>query len=484
MFAKGPLLTAQQGSSGTFVHFLREIGLENFLKEYPLAQLVEWGWLIPFRRVVFPSEYFDSWPAFPNFGARSTEKYGEYALLWDSTWFIKDDNAHLWFLHPAFHPGDATEQLFESNASAVSLPPVPDEILHSGGAIKPYVDYFFRWQAFALVDVIQIADSIGPILNTPDVEERAQRVVQHAKFLVDRFTQPADVLNDPRGWAGLATLMTWMAHYRSYREAMWFLKHDSPNQHDLLKKGAVLLAKHLGVTGEILEEEIRSRLLVLAQDWRSAMHRRSRWVEDAWPCLQKDILIAMEWLCILSDQPLEHYLELWQYTHRGQDSWAELPAVLPDGYFEDRGKFLSIAPIYLKKFTAAPAAFKFQDELDLRNTVDAIRRTNSSFWGLLGAFRQLHDDLTTKHSAKNEIDFRARHPLDSYAIVAFRAETCLREKLDQLGKLDSIIGKKQALPRYVRDLAQIAGLSGAARGYFDRQVVPLTELHKTRRGVK
>lgn len=477
------MLTIREGSDGTFVDLLHELGLKEFLQIYPVAKLIEWRWLVPFRRLIFPKAYLDLWEPYIEGVTPKPLQYGEYELLWYPSWTIKNENEPLWFLHPFFRLGEKSEQLLQSLATVELLPAVPAEIHNAGGAIKPYVDYFFRWQAFALVDVIQFADSIGPILNTPDVEERAQRVVQHAQFLVDRFTQPVDVLNDSRGWAGFATLMTWMAHYRSYREAMWFLAYDSPNQHDLLKNGAALLAKHLGVTSEILEEEIKSKLLVLAQNWRCAMHRRSRWIEDAWPCLQKDIQMAMEWLCILSGQPLEHYLELWQHTHRCQDSWAELHTVLPDGYFDDRGKFLSIAPIYLKKFVAARAAFKFQDELDLRNTVDAIRRTNSSFWSLLGAFRRLHDELTTKHGTKNEIDFRARHPLDSYAIVAVRAETCLREKLKQLGKLDSIIGKKQALPRYVRDLALIAGLSGEARGYFDRQVVPLTELHKTRRGV-
>ena len=144
MFARGPLLTVQQGSSGTFVRFLHEIGLEEFLKQYPVSQLIEWGWLIPYRRVIFPAEYFENWRNFPYFGEQSSREYENYGLLWDATWEIDDDSEHLWFLHPTFRPGDETEQLLQANAVSIPLPAIPGEFHHSNGvAIKPYVDYFF-----------------------------------------------------------------------------------------------------------------------------------------------------------------------------------------------------------------------------------------------------------------------------------------------------------------------------------------------------
>ncbi len=186
----------------------------------------------------------------------------------------------------------------------------------------------------------------------------------------------------------------------------------------------------------------------------------------------------MEWLCVLSGNKLDHYLEAWQYAHRGQEEWAELRTVLPYEFFEDRDKFIQTAPIYLKKFPKVSEARKLAAEPDLRKLVDTIRQTNYSFMNLLGAFRQLHKDLSYTPDKKGGLDFREHRPLDSYAVVAFRAETCLRERLEHVGLLESIPVRRRALEGYMRSLSKHSGLSQTAQGWFDKYA-SLAQLHDT-----
>ncbi len=67
MFAQPTLLAAYEDASGPFVKWLVELGLGEFLKQYPLSKLVEWGWVIPQYRVPFPKRFFECWKNYPCF---------------------------------------------------------------------------------------------------------------------------------------------------------------------------------------------------------------------------------------------------------------------------------------------------------------------------------------------------------------------------------------------------------------------------------
>lgn len=481
MYAHGPLLTVLEGHGGTFASWLKEIGLEDFLKQHPIEKLVEWKWLRPLRRIVFPRDFFANWQDFPYTAAGMPPELRDHSLLWGQSWFIDDESEPYWFLNPFFRPGASTDRMLRIHDADSSLPEIPAKFQHSNGTdVAPYVDYFYHWQAFALIDVIQASDCFEPLFNTPDVEAHAQGVVRIAKLVKE--INPADVLDAPTRWSGLAKLMTWISHYRALRDAIWILEERSETNPESRRRGARLLAEHLGITTDTLAEEIKGKLLVLAQSWCWTIQRKNHFAETAWPFLQQDIQMAMEWLCFLSGQPMEHFLNLWTYPHRGQEFWAELRAVLPYGYISDRAKFLSVVPFYLKHFKTAPDRLKLRADEDLRNAVDVIRQTNVSFSSLIGAFKQLHDELSHSSRQKGQIDFRERRPLDSYAVVAFRAETCLREALDHKGLLNSVPRNDQALHGYILRLCALIGLSLPAQEWFRLNHRPLTQLRDGRAG--
>ena len=223
------LLVAHEGKSGSFIKWLEELGLSEFLKRYPLAQLVEWGWIVPRYRVTFPQQFFESWPNYP-FGPQEVpENLSQYDILWDYYWSIDDDSEPLWFLDGLFHPGDRAGELLRQHvySEGTTLPPAPIDHVR-GIPIEPYTDYFYRWQGYALIDVIRQADCIVPIYSTPDVVKRAHGVVRIAERIsADQPNWPKEILTAPR-WTGLATLMTWLDHFRAFREAVFgFSKRDS-----------------------------------------------------------------------------------------------------------------------------------------------------------------------------------------------------------------------------------------------------------------
>src|SRR6266581_9021699 len=350
MFARGPLLVAQQGQDGDFPRWLHDLGLADFLRRYPLRQLVEWGWLVPQHRIIFPDQFLSSWHNFPNLGGGSAPEFRSYSLLWDSTWGIDRGDEPLWFLHPFFNPSDDAGQiLFEEGTASLRNPPPPDITHPNGRKVAPYADYFYHWQGYALVDVVRFADCIEPLLVTPEIERRAAGMVHLAEFAKQH--DPRDVLTIERRWGGLAKPMTWLSHYRTFREALWWYEHQHDGDRSLRRSGAKHLAAHLSISAETLSAAIKDRFLVLAQDWLGANKGSRAWTLHAWPYLQRDVAAAVDWLCHLTGKTFDDFLEEWRYRdYPGHRAWAELHAVLPYEFFSDRRHFLEDAPHYLKSY--------------------------------------------------------------------------------------------------------------------------------------
>ena len=473
MFANGPLLTAQQGREGTFVKWLEDLGLRDFLHRYPLAQLIEWGWLVPQHRVTFPTEYFEAWRNFPECGSSADAGFDAFNLLWSSSWLTEGDNETLWFLHPFFRPNDVAGQLLSEQGKIRHLPQVPEAFVHTNGrTILPYADYFFHWQGYALIDVICAADCIAPILNTPDVQACAQGIVRVAELVKE--TRPQDVLTTPKRWGGLVELMTWLSHYRTFREALFIPESELEKERSMRREGAKQLAAHLGISAEMLAQAIKEKLLVLAQKWRRANERHCVWTLRAYPYLQSDIFVAMEWLCYLSDRMLDYYLDRWQYDTWGQREWAELHKVLEYEFFTDRLYFLNHAPLYLETYnTLLPEAEQLNGDY-FKQLVDKLRINNYPFGSFQGAYRQLHEELSSRVDHKGGLDFRELRPLDYYSLLAIRAEGCLRFAMNQ----DDFLGGAQKLKEYVECLAKRKGLSAAALSRY-KENLKITQLHAT-----
>ena len=486
MFTKSPLLSIQQGKKGSFVSWLETLDLKDLIHRYPLSKLVEWGWLVPQYRIIFPRDYFLTWQNFPECPACLSSDRPNFDIensLWDSTWFIDDDQEPLWFLHPFFRPDDVYGNRLREAVYAITPTPIPDEFNHPylSESIIPYADYYFHWQAYALIDVVRSADCIAPIINTPDFEEQAQGIVRIAARIKEYKTKPSDVLKQLNRWGGIAEIMTWLSHYRAFRDAL----SDNEDQalHD---KGVKLLAEHLGIDAEILEKAIKEKLLILASDWLWANEHYCKWTLRAWPYLQKDIMFALNWLRALNGKKLSFYLDKWKWSDFERHEWAELHKVLPYEFFEDRQYFLRYVPIYNEKIFRG----MLPTDEKLKQLVGDLQATNYPFDSFLNAFRQLHENLVHNPKQKGSLDFRVLRPLDYYSLLAIRAEVCLRYALEKDGSLKenaSLISsgtltkqdKLASLNKYIVGLAKQKNISDHVIKYFVAESNKLTQLRDT-----
>ncbi|AMK78130.1 MULTISPECIES: hypothetical protein [Methylomonas] len=445
MFSKPPLLTVQQGSKGTFVSWLEELGLNEFLKNYSLPKLIEWRWLEPQYRVIFPVDYFLAWRNFPYCPAEiDPEKPGFDAEddLWQSDWRIDNDQETLWFIHPFFRAEHHCYNLLRQNTRVTTL--IPEAFIHPFRHIEiiPYVDYFFHWQAYALIDVIRFADCFPVVLDSPNVEEISRFVIKVSEKHKEQKIKASDILNMPNSWGDFAEPLTWVSHYRLFKDAL--LGHENEF---LLEKGARQLADYLGINEEILEDAIEFKLLKLAQVWLSANKSYCKWTLRAWPYLQKDIRLALEWLYMLNGKSLAHYLDKWDYSSFGEREWSDLVKVLPYHFFEDKQCFLRYIPLYEIYFEGLLPSGKA-----LKQLVDDLQVSNYSFGSFLHAFRLLHESLNYMPEQKGGIDFRNPHPLDYYSLLAIRTESCFYDALNSDSLLSCISDPK--LSSYILELAK------------------------------
>lgn len=476
MSAQPPLLTLRQGSEGPFLRWLEELGLGDFLRRYPPQKLVEWGWLEPQFRYVFPRQYFDNYPT-P--GRGPVPDFDTEDLLWDSTWFINSEEDDLWFLHPFFHPNDNAGETLRKNGTPATEIPIPQPFDHpEEGEVYPYADYFFHWQGYALIDVIRHSDCFYPVFNTPNALKQVElltRFVEHASEW-----DPKKILTTERRWGGFSKPMTWLSHYRSFVRAATPLGGSRSEMFARRRRGAKALAAHLGITAEAVGSGIKNHLLVLAEDWRDANRRAtSGWTKKPFEQLRLDILNAVDWLSYLSDRTTEHYLNEWRHEHLGNSEWAELKEILPFEWFEDRESFLDLSPHYLKTFNSVVNEGERLVEAALVRRLDDIRASNAPFGSFLGAFRSIHDQLVTRHPKETVFDFRDLRPLDGYLLLAIRVEAILRYALEDAGDLTLLRPRDHKLSRFISLLASRRGLSHEALSAFDKAVPMVAGLHDT-----
>ena len=325
------------------------------------------------------------------------------------------------------------------------------------------------------MDAIRFSDCLPDLLNTPDIDARVAsllRIVDHIK----KFESPI-VLRVEKQWDGLAEPMTWISHYRSFRNAVFGLGLEREKIRTIRREGSKALAEHFGISADALAHVIKNRLLVFAQDWLWANERGCTWTIRALPLLQEDIAAATEWLCILSGRPIDDFLIEWRYGHFGEEGWAQLHTILPYEFFAERERFLRDIPHYLAPYNVLSNEMERLEGGRLTSVVDALRVRNYPFNSFLGAFRQLHDELGFRVDGKQTIDFRELRPLDYYSLLAIRAEGSLRYALDKDGSLNGVKAQKHTLTTYIALLAEKRGLSTSAIASFRTLVVSNTRLH-------
>lgn len=466
-----PLMMAYGDGKGDFVDWLKKLGVSDiFLRTYPLSRLVEWGWLRPQYRVVFPEVYFaDGSPKVDEFLREEASKNPALSTLWDSQWFCDGEEDPLWFIHPFFKAESMTGQLLNRNSIKTGLPKVPRPIeMANGQVVSPYADYYFPWQAFALLDVIRAADRFQHfVMDTPDVQFQVESLTRLTKM---PSWDPHEYLDLENHWGGHAEVMTWLAHYAVLKDAVDQREGRHGHSPEMLRRGAKALAAHLGFDANRLQGLVKDRLLVLAQCWKRGAEQRKPLSIDAYPYLQNEIYLAVHWLCMLTGNTLDHYFGLWRYPTLGQRAWAELHSVLPFEYYGIRDKFLKLAPFYLKQFNERLDGRYRLDGDRLVVAVDALRAKSRHFNVFMGAFKKLHDELGGDRKPTDAIDFRERQPLDYYLLLAIKAEICFREVLQGIGELNKISADHHGLHRYLKELGRGVGLDNEALAFFDKEV--------------
>jgi len=471
-----PLMMAYGDGKGDFVDWLKKLGVSDiFLRTYPLSKLVEWGWLRPQYRVVFPEIYFSD-------GSRKADellreeasKNLALSELWESQWFCDSEKDPMWFIHPFFNAESTAGQLLNQNSIKTGLPEVPRPVeMANGQFVSPYADYYFPWQAFALLDVIRAADRFQHfVMDTPDVQLQVESLTRLTKI---PSWNPHEYLDLENHWGGHAEVMTWLAHYAVLKDAVDQREGRHGHSPEMLRRGANALAAHLGFDADRLEGLVKDRLLVLAQRWKWGVEPRNPLSVDAYPYIQNEIYLAVHWLCMLTGNTLDHYIDLWRYPTRGQQTWSELHSILPFEYYEIRDKFLELAPFYLKQFTERISERYRLDGDRLAAVVDALRAKSRHFNVFMGAFKKLHDELGGDRKPTDVIDFRERQPLDYYLLIAIKAEVCFREELRETGILDGL--KNQKLSGYLERLGTRAGLDATTIKLFKDSVHTYTKLH-------
>jgi hypothetical protein len=485
LFTTETLLVAHEGKSGSFVRWLAELGIGDFLKRYPLSQLIEWGWVVPQYRIVFPEEFFLIWTNYPESHWEPTANVKQYARLWDGVWFIEDEDDPNWFLDPLFRSNDDDCKLLRQYKYTAGISSTPKSIDHARGfPIAPYADYFYRWQGYALIDVIRSSDNIVPIYSTPDVVTRAQGILRIAQEInAHELNHPETILTTPKRWADRSILMTRLDHFRGFRESVFrYSSDDSDEKFARYQRGALALADHFSITHEKLADAIKFQLLVLAKEWSHSaeyVDARSFWTARAWPHLQNDIQLAMSWLIMISGKSFEDYDAEWRLPYPGHWEWLALDKALPYGVIAHQKKFITYAPKYLKSFNEIGNVPQQFNETTLPTLIQVIKKNNQRFAGFLAAFHNLHDHLGQQPFDNQGLDFRDLRPLDGYALLAIRAEGCLRKKLEVSNSLSQIPPGKQTLASYIVKLAESRGIADKVTSYFKSHQKNLTNLSST-----
>jgi hypothetical protein len=451
------------------VSWLETIGLNDFLRSFPLPKLVEWQWITPVARIHVDQSFFDGLEQLRSH--QTSRPATELEILWQPIWSIDDSESINWCIDPLSIPGSSLHKLLNASHNCTTKPPNP-YIDENKSERYPYVDHYLHWQGYALIDTIMLGDN-GPLIRTPDVAERLARLVP---WIADSPpTDARSIAYSAARWGGeRATHFTWISHYRSTRSALaWYARRvPQDDQREFLARGALTLSQFLGIGPQDLHVALKNSLLVVAQEWRSRRETSNGfWVSKAWKELQKDVYDCVEWLCLLEKKWLNEYLEQYNHEFLSDFEWARLHEIIDFGHFKSLLFFSKHARRYIEKALPNLKNKILEEPIKVRSLAYKIIELCPPFEDFIEAFNAIHDDLRSRNE-ENQLDLRNRRPVDHIATLALRAETCLRyvimeckpEKLRASEKIDS-------LPKYISHILLQNNNNNLVRSIFNQKDV-------------
>ncbi len=419
------------GGFGSFEQFLRDFGAQ-LPANVGFVDLVRLGWLTPTLRVEIPARFITSWENYPSFsrrgGTHPDDRWADHVwscaaapMVWRVDPVIGESG---WFVHPLDRSDD--EYTIEIRKHEIPAGPGYAEPKTVGRPrrehiqVHPWIDYFRYWQAYQLFEILNAAQLLTPILNTPGAKAEFERVCKRfdgiKKFSDKRIDR---VKNDYRK---REPVFEWLSRFRTLIGASVVLEDAG---HELVSDGARRLADDMELTPDDILEGIRGTLLVMWKSWDfhglrvpPAMRRH----------FQQDVARAMEFHNLVADVPIDPWEEYWHPADRNPREWALLKDVLPYEKHEARARFPHTACFYIERFNRAVEAGQ-------RFDADRVHKLARRWWSVSQEFRRfclsfnrLHQHYGGSVNADNDIGVIAQTPEDFLVLCVLHVEKFLSER--------------------------------------------------------
>jgi hypothetical protein len=314
-------LALRGDGEGSFKEWLTILGIGSDTNLDPL-DAIRWGWLTPSHRVIVPERYFRAWKSYPTINDPDRPGIPRRDVWADHLWYASRNHWGTlfslagtlegeWFIHPFDRPKNPYRAHFRRASRSI-----PRARKHpNGSSFSPSIEYLPYWRGYQLVD---LDTSMRHSFYLGDgARVVAKRIASRLPRVRRRDAAVRAGIADR--WAEQAQVFSWLAAYRSLRS--WVGVKSSLDPAPIttwsLEAGARALAVRRGVTVDGLATLVEDQLLVLANDWRGTNNNEPPAVGwRAWGQLQKDILCAIEWLCILTGRTGEEWFDRWSPGRR------------------------------------------------------------------------------------------------------------------------------------------------------------------------
>ena len=251
-------LAEHSSTGGAFSLHLAALSFE-LPRGMPLEALVGWGFIRPRLRVALPPSLIRSWPHFPelghDFSLRSQDLWANHLYVYSSVGALweAEPSTREWFEHPFDRRvrGQIATNAFRHRLGVSPRAKLPRRGRHPDGRlIAPWLDFFARWQIYELLDILQAARLVDPIVCSPNTPRVLLRLMRHYAA-AERWSKRW-VRWRRRDWARLALVFDWISRDRTMRTAAHFAR---PPILDLRGARSALVARY-----RIHESPLRSLL--------------------------------------------------------------------------------------------------------------------------------------------------------------------------------------------------------------------------------
>ena len=454
----------QPAGNGEFSRFLKSLDVE-LPSGISLADAVKWKWVTPVLRIEIPADYFTDWSEYPVTSPRKSivrpeHEWADIVVRGDFSFGLtfppKGRLSGNWFLHP-FDDRDPICDEIRRHAIPAAATPEPVQ-LADGRTIQRYVDFFPYWQAYRLLESIDAARLIQPIVNTPDAAGAAQTVVDAMPMLIDFSNRK--LAGVASAYVHAAPTFEWVSLYRTLLGASVEARGKKLD----VRAAARRVLRRIGKTPDELKDELRDVLLTLWKEWHSFDNRPPIGAERH---LQQDIKRAVDFIEEVSGTEVDYCDSRWYITDRNPRRWAQLHEALPFEHWLAQEGFARRARLYLRLPRRLRVPGLPTTEAELRAAMIARWPSSYAFRRFLISLHRIHELL--RSDQKTRVTFTEHNVVDYMVLGCLVVERMIAERWKQQNP-----GK--ALPAFD---AMLVSLADELTTMMKRK--PISTLFKTHR---